>query len=104
MITSVCYCYHYDPNYFPSPHTFNPERWLSPAALQLENRFMPFSKGPRSCIGINLAYAELYLNVAYLVRKFDLEAFETPAANMVWKDNFVVTTKGHLKVKVKKVQ
>ncbi|KAJ9601988.1 hypothetical protein H2200_013547 [Cladophialophora chaetospira] len=101
-ITSVCYCYHFDPKYFPSPNTFDPERWLSAEAPQLEPRFVAFSKGPRSCIGINLAHAELYLNVAYLVRKFDIEAFETTAADMEWTDNFVVTTNGHLKVKVKK--
>ena len=21
------YCYHFDPVYFPSPHTFKPDRW-----------------------------------------------------------------------------
>ncbi|EXJ61096.1 hypothetical protein A1O7_05249 [Cladophialophora yegresii CBS 114405] len=103
-ITSACYCYHFDPKVFPSPHTFDPERWLAPDAAQLESRFMAFSKGPRSCIGINLAYAELYLNLAYMVRRFDLEACQTTDRDMEWKDNFVVTTKGHLRVKVKRVE
>jgi cytochrome P450 len=65
---------------------------------------MAFSKGPRSCIGINLAYAELYLNLGYMVRRFDLEPFETTDRDMAWKDNFVVTTKGHLRVKVRRVE
>jgi cytochrome P450 len=65
---------------------------------------MAFSKGPRSCIGINLAYAELYLNLGYMVRRFDLEPFETTDRDMEWKDNFVVTTKGHLRVKVRRVE
>ncbi|ETI24063.1 hypothetical protein G647_03432 [Cladophialophora carrionii CBS 160.54] len=103
-ITSVCYCYHFDPEVFPSPHTFDPDRWLSPDAPKLEARFMAFSKGPRSCIGINLAYAELYLNLAYMVRRFELEAFDTTDKDMEWKDNFVVSTKGHLRVKVRRVE
>ncbi|EXJ65821.1 uncharacterized protein A1O5_11062 [Cladophialophora psammophila CBS 110553] len=97
-ITSVCYCYHYDPAHFPSPNEFRPDRWLGPDSQQLENRLIAFSRGPRSCIGINLAYAELYLNLGYVFRKFDLEPFETTAWDMEWKDNFVVTTKGHLRV------
>jgi cytochrome P450 len=87
-----------DPEYFPDPELFRPERWLGPDATQLEGRLITFSRGPRSCIGINLAHTELYLGFAYVFRKFDLALHETTAADMEWKDNFVVTTKGHLKV------
>ncbi|OAP57865.1 hypothetical protein AYL99_08603 [Fonsecaea erecta] len=102
-VTSVCYCYHFDPTHFPAPNEFRPERWLGPDSAQLETRLIAFSRGPRSCIGINLAYAELYLNLAYVFRKFDLAAFETTARDMEWKDNFVVMTKGHLRVTLTKV-
>ncbi|KIW93014.1 uncharacterized protein Z519_06863 [Cladophialophora bantiana CBS 173.52] len=96
-ITSVCYCHHYDPAYFPSPNEFRPDRWLGPDGQQLETRLIA-----RSCIGVNLAYAELHLNLGYVFRKFDLEAFETTERDMEWKDNFVVTTKGHLRVKLRR--
>ncbi|OAL36555.1 hypothetical protein AYO20_04171 [Fonsecaea nubica] len=102
-VTSVSYCYHYDPVYFPAPNEFRPERWLSPDGQQLETRLIAFSRGPRSCIGINLAYAELYLVLGYVFRKFDLEAFETTQQDMEWKDTFVVMTKGHLRVKLRRV-
>jgi cytochrome P450 len=102
-VTSVTYCYHFDPVYFPEPETFRPERWLGPDAAQLEARMIAFSRGPRSCIGINLAHAELYLNFGYVFRKFDMRPYKTTAADMEWKDNFVVTTKGHLKVTLSKV-
>jgi cytochrome P450 len=32
-----------------------------------------FGKGPRMCQGMNLAYAELYLTLAELVTRYDLE-------------------------------
>lgn len=60
-----------------------------------------FSRGPRSCIGINLAYAELFLNFGYVFRKFDMLPYETTAKSMEWKDNFVVTTNEHLRVMVR---
>ena len=31
---------------------------------------MPFGKGTRQCLGINLAYGELYLGVANLYRRY----------------------------------
>jgi cytochrome P450 len=104
VIHSVAYLYHYDPTYFPSPNKFDPERWLSPDAHELDARMVTFSKGPRSCIGINLAHAELYLTLAHMVRRYEIDSFETTEKDMEWKDNFVVTTKGHLKVKVKKIE
>lgn len=33
---------------------------------------MPFSKGTRQCGGINLAWVELYVGLASLVRRFEL--------------------------------
>jgi cytochrome P450 len=75
-----------------------------PEASHLDNYFMAFSRGPRSCVGINLAYAELYLNLGYMVQRYDLDLFETGEGDMRWKDNFVPTTKGHLRVKIRRAQ
>ena len=55
-------------------------------------------------MGINLAYAELYLVFAYMFRKFDMSLHETSAETMEWKDNFVVTTKDHLRVTLEKAK
>lgn len=96
-MNSATYCFHLDPVYFPDPERFHAERWLGPEATQLETRLVTFSRGPRSCIGINLAHAELYLIFAYVFRKFEMQLYRTSEADMVWKDNFVVTTRGHLK-------
>jgi cytochrome P450 len=61
---------HLDPAVFPSPHTFDPERWLLPSdASELDTEdlkkrksyLVPFSKGTRACAGMWLAYAELYI-------------------------------------------
>lgn len=68
-----------DPNIFPDPHAFHPERWLLPAdgdgeTGQQERKFntsmnkylTTFSKGSRQCLGIQLAYVELYVALANL--------------------------------------
>lgn len=57
---------HYDPSLFAEPNSFRPERWTENPGL--EKFLVPFSRGSRHCIGINLAYAELYLALATVFR------------------------------------
>lgn len=49
---------HHDESIFPSSREFLPERWIGHA--HLDRYLVSFSKGTRGCLGINLAYAELY--------------------------------------------
>ncbi|KAF5361514.1 hypothetical protein D9758_006134 [Tetrapyrgos nigripes] len=43
---------HLNPDIFPEPERFYPERWLQPDSRSLEKYLVAFGKGPRSCIGI----------------------------------------------------
>ena len=45
---------------FPEPEKFRPERWLPKETdgQRLLKYLVPFAKGSRSCLGMNLAYAE----------------------------------------------
>ncbi|USW55658.1 Putative cytochrome P450 [Septoria linicola] len=62
------------PTNFEKPDTFCPERWLGDAGRK--NRDLqavePFSIGPRSCIGRNLAWHELRLILVMVLLRFDL--------------------------------
>ncbi|KAF7511511.1 hypothetical protein GJ744_004099 [Endocarpon pusillum] len=68
-----------DPTIFPDPHKFDPHRWLRnrEERNRLEKYVIPFSKGSRACIGLHLANCELYLVLAAMIRRFDLELYET---------------------------
>lgn len=43
---------HDNPDIFTNPEQFDPDRWLQPDSRELETYLVPFSKGPRSCIGV----------------------------------------------------
>ncbi|OTA98482.1 hypothetical protein M426DRAFT_258664 [Hypoxylon sp. CI-4A] len=62
------YAMHTDASVFPHPMHFKPERWLGEYSPQMDRNFVPFTKGSRSCLGINLAWAELYISTAILFR------------------------------------
>ncbi|KAK7697934.1 hypothetical protein SLS64_013021 [Diaporthe eres] len=82
-----------DPEIFPEPRTFDPDRYARAAAggNRLDRYLVSFSRGGRSCAGLNLAYAELYLTVAALVSRFDMELFDFDRARDldVVRDKFI---------------
>ncbi|KAM7185364.1 Cytochrome P450 [Naviculisporaceae sp. PSN 640] len=59
----------------PDAMEFNPERWLRPGGLtqRQKNAFIPFSHGPRACVGRNVAEMEMKLIVATWARRYDVE-------------------------------
>lgn len=59
---------HFNDAIFPSPQVFDPDRWLEHNGL--DKYLVPFSRGTRQCIGINLAYAELYIILAMVFRSY----------------------------------
>ncbi|OTB01946.1 hypothetical protein M426DRAFT_323042 [Hypoxylon sp. CI-4A] len=70
-----------NPDYWPRPHEFLPERWLATEGEELyvstKEAWTPFSIGPRNCIGMELAMIELRLVAVLIARTFDIgEAWE----------------------------
>ena len=61
---------HYNPETFPEPYLFKPERWLpiETEGRRLQKYLVAFAKGSRACLGTNLAYAELYMTLAAVFR------------------------------------
>ncbi|KAF7164597.1 hypothetical protein CNMCM5623_009054 [Aspergillus felis] len=70
---------HTDPSVFVEPLKYDPERWVRAAeeGFQLDNFLVTFTKGSRQCLGINMAYGEMYLTLARLVCGFDMELWNT---------------------------
>ena len=65
------YAIHHDPDYYPNPYQFNPERFMP------ENRhnitpytYLPFGAGPRNCIGMRFALLEAKLCLSHIIRKY----------------------------------
>jgi len=59
---------HHDEEIYPDSHSFNPERWVNNPALY--RYLVSFSKGTRGCVGMTLAYAEMYLWISGVFRQF----------------------------------
>ncbi|KAI1194273.1 cytochrome P450 [Nemania serpens] len=76
------YHMHTNERVFPDPNVFRPERWLGDAkgpdgVKPLANYLTTFGRGTRMCLGLNLAHAEIFIGLATLFRRHELELFET---------------------------
>ncbi|KAE8153238.1 cytochrome P450 [Aspergillus avenaceus] len=78
-VSQIIYFVHMDPNIFPDPERFNADRWIEASnnGVRLNRFLVPFSKGPRMCMGMNLAYSVLYQMFATMIRRFDVEIHNT---------------------------
>jgi cytochrome P450 len=65
---------------FPDSHAFIPERWLNnpltPTGEPLERFMVSFGRGTRNCLGMNLAWTELYLTLGMLFRRYKFDLIE----------------------------
>lgn len=67
-----------NPQVFPDPMKFDPERWnRSGEKERSEKYFVPFGKGQRICVGKEFATVSVYLTVANVFHKYDLDFYET---------------------------
>ncbi|XP_050497944.1 cytochrome P450 9e2-like [Diabrotica virgifera virgifera] len=71
------YSMHHDPELFPDPETFDPERFSEENKANIKPySYIPFGLGPRNCIGSRLALLETKILFFYIVRYFKIVPIE----------------------------
>jgi cytochrome P450 len=77
-----------DETIFPTPRRFNPDRWLDDGpntgktTSRLDKYIVAFGKGSRNCIGMHLAYAQLFMSIAAMVSRYNLEIYKTDESDV----------------------
>ncbi|KAG8199014.1 hypothetical protein JTE90_001809 [Oedothorax gibbosus] len=68
---------HHDPDLWPDPWTFNPDRFSPDNKTHLNSMaFLPFGAGRRNCVGARFAQLEAKLALFRLLKEFRFEACE----------------------------
>ncbi|KAH7409467.1 benzoate 4-monooxygenase cytochrome P450 [Cadophora sp. MPI-SDFR-AT-0126] len=81
-VGSPLYVIHHDPEVFPDPWAFRPERWISSLSTGVtpedvsaaKSACAPFLIGPMNCIGKNMSYIALKLALAHLLLNNDFRS------------------------------
>ncbi|KAL1488807.1 hypothetical protein ABEB36_014603 [Hypothenemus hampei] len=81
------YALHRDPQYFPDPDKFNPERFDPKKNTITPYTYLPFGLGPRSCIGNRFAIMEMKSFLFHLLSKYEIVPTEKTSIPLVLSKN-----------------
>ncbi|KAL1789027.1 steroid 17-alpha-hydroxylase/17,20 lyase [Sigmodon hispidus] len=94
---------HHNEQEWDQPERFMPERFLDPTGNHLiipSSSYLPFGAGPRSCVGEVLARKELFIYMACLLQRFDLDVPDDNQLPNLMGDPKVVFLINPFKVKI----
>lgn len=66
------YLLHRDPECYPEPHRFDPDRWLSLHPSKDDASYIPFGIGSKGCVGEAFAWEELEVILGEVLREWRL--------------------------------
>lgn len=93
------YSIHNDPEYFPNPTTFDPDRFESADLKTLRDQglFFPFGHGPRMCLGMRFSTLQIKAAIVEIVSNFEI------SVNPRTKEPIVVRPKDFLYLAINNV-
>ncbi|KAH8394658.1 hypothetical protein KR222_001274 [Zaprionus bogoriensis] len=96
---------HHDPDIYPEPDKFDPDRFSAEAVEQRHSAaFLAFGAGPRNCIGLRFGEMQSLVGLAVLLHNFKFSpAKETEIPLKINKTSFFLQSQGGIVLNVQKV-
>lgn len=96
---------HHDPEYFPNPEKFDPDRFNSENVHKIRPfSYLPFGDGPRKCIGLRFGQMQVKVGLFYLLKDFEYSVSSKTNAVEFDKNAFLLLLKNVIYLDIKKAQ
>ncbi|XP_077563555.1 cytochrome P450 3A8-like [Haemaphysalis longicornis] len=97
------YAMHHDPEFFPHPENFNPERFSDENVGSIRPyTYLPFGAGPRSCIGMRLALQAVKLCLLHSLHNVQFVSTAATQVPLKIKKGFGVLTAEDITVRIRR--
>ncbi|XP_317263.2 probable cytochrome P450 6a14 [Anopheles gambiae] len=98
------YAIHYDPQHYPEPERFDPDRFTPEGCRQrAPYTFLPFGAGPKICIGYRQGKLQLRTMLAVLLSSYEFATCAKSTPGALSNAHTVIKPQGDLWLKVKKL-
>uniref|UniRef100_UPI003AABFAC4 cytochrome P450 4B1-like n=1 Tax=Centroberyx gerrardi TaxID=166262 RepID=UPI003AABFAC4 len=102
LVGTTVFGIHRNATVWENPHVFDPLRFLPEnASNRSPHAFVPFSAGPRNCIGQNFAMNEMKVVIAQTLRRYQL--IEDPTRKPKIIPRLVLRSLNGIHIKIKPV-
>ncbi|KAH0821176.1 hypothetical protein GEV33_001615 [Tenebrio molitor] len=96
---------HKDPEYYPNPETFDPERFSEEnKSLRPAFTWLPFGDGPRICIGLRFGLLQSKVGLATILKNYKIKLSQKTKLPLTMdKQALVTTTDGGIWIEAEKI-
>ncbi|XP_011638474.1 probable cytochrome P450 6a14 [Pogonomyrmex barbatus] len=105
MVSIPAYAIHRDPNIYPEPDVFDPERFDDEAVKSRHSMvYLPFGAGPRNCIGARFAIYQSKIGLIKMLRNYKVETCEKTVKRYINDPKtFILSPIGGIHLKIVKI-
>ncbi|XP_049963996.1 probable cytochrome P450 6a14 [Schistocerca serialis cubense] len=98
------YGLHHDPDIFPDPERFDPERFSEEQKAQRHPYvYLPFGEGPRICIGMRFGLVQTKVGLINILSRYSVEPSEKSVRHLSLEPRaFLMTPKGGIQLRLSK--
>nr|CAD7204332.1 unnamed protein product [Timema douglasi] len=84
LVMIPSYALHHDPEYFPDPEKFDPDRFSKENKNSFpQYTYLPFGEGPRICIGMRFGLMQVKVGLATLLSKYEFSICEKSSVPLI---------------------
>lgn len=106
LVWIPAYAIHHDPENYPEPEKFRPERFTAEQSAGREStKWLPFGEGPRNCVGLRFGMMQTRIGLSTLLDSFDISACAKTTVTLKFvPKNFILTPDEGIYLKFKNLK